>query len=201
MRKLLALGAIALLTVIGSVRADIIPTFVGGTPDGNNTIWTYTINITADQNATTSDFFTIYDFGSIVPGSNTQPIDWTFSSLLTGVTPSQTNPPDDPNVFNLTWTYTGASALPSGGPIGPFTIETAGALPPDTAPQTRDGYFAAQGTLVTGANAGSHVNNVGVVPIPIPVPEASTGSLLIVAALLGGIGTVIFRRRSGHLKA
>jgi hypothetical protein len=201
MRKIFALGAISIFVLVGVGRADIIPTFVSGTPDGNNTLWTYTINITADQNATINDFFTIYDFGSIVPGSNTQPADWTFSSLLTGVNPAQTNAPDDPNVFNLTWTYTGASAIPSGGPIGPFTIETAGALPPGVAPETHEGFFAAQGTLVTGPTAGSHVNNVGILSIPTAVPEASTGSLLIVTAALGGMGLAIRKRRNRRLPA
>jgi hypothetical protein len=200
MRKIIALGAISIFIVVGVGRADIIPTFVGGTPDGNNTLWSYTINITADQNATTSDFFTIYDFGSIVPGTNSQPSDWVFSSSLVGVTPSQTNPPDDANILNLTWTYVGASPLPSGGPIGLFQIETVGTLLPDTAPQTHDGFFAAQGTLVTGPNAGSHVNNVGVLEIPIPVPEASTASLLLVAMVLGG-AAVIFKRRNRRLNA
>jgi hypothetical protein len=195
MRKIFALGAISLFMLVGAAQADIIPSFVSATPDGSNTLWTYTINITADQNATTTDFFTIYDFGSIIPGSNSQPSDWVFSTSALGVTPSQTNAPDDPNIFNLTWTYIGASAIPSGGPIGPFQVETAGAF--DGAPPMHDGYFAAQGTLVTGPNSGTHVNNVGL--LAVPVPETSTGSLLIFAAALAGMGLVVRRRRSGRL--
>jgi hypothetical protein len=192
MRKTLALGAISLFMLSGVGRADIIPTFVSATADGANTLWTYTINITADQNATTSDYFTIYDFGSIIPGTNSQPIDWVFSSSLVGVTPSQTNPPDSTNIFNLTWTYTGGSAIPSGGPIGPFQVETAGAFV-GAAPAMQFGYFAAQGTLVTGPNAGSHVNNVGF--IAVPVPEASTASLLLVTLAVGGAAFAARRHR------
>ena len=75
MKKALAIG---LLTVVGSLvslRADIIPTFVsaGPTADEQNTLWSYKIDITAEQNVTTGDYFTIYDFGNIIPNSGTAP--------------------------------------------------------------------------------------------------------------------------------
>jgi hypothetical protein len=181
MKKALALGVVSLFTLAGIGRADIIPSFVSATPDGPNTLWTYTINVTVDQNALTNDYFTIYDFGSIVPGTNSQPTDWVFSASLLGVTPSQTIPPDSASILNLTWMYTGAKAIPSGGPIGPFQVETAGTF--EGAPPTQNGYFAGRGTLVTGPDAGTKIGNVG--QIPVPVPEASTTSLLVLAAALG----------------
>jgi hypothetical protein len=189
-KKTFALGAISIFMLIGAARADIIPTFVSATPDGNNTLWTYTINITVDQNATADDYFTIYDFGSIVPGSNSQPSDWSFSYSLLGVTPSQTNAPDNANIYNLTWTYTGANAIPSGGPIGAFQVETVGAFV-GTAPSMQNGYFAGRGTLVTGPNAGTKIGNVGL--LPVPVPEPSTVSLMIIAA--AGLSALVFKRR------
>ena len=39
----------------------------------------------------TGDFFTIYDFGSFIPGSASAPVGWTLSSSNVGVTPGQLN--------------------------------------------------------------------------------------------------------------
>ena len=199
MKKLLISGifvvAVAGLSV---VRADIIPTFVGtSTLDQQNTIWSYTVNITAEQSANPGDFFTIYDFGNFIPGSNSQPAGWTFSSSLLGTTPSQTNPVDNPSLLNLTWTYNGPTILgstPAGQNIGPFRVSMAGFLP-ERLPPTGNGYFAAQGTLVTGPNAGSKVDNVGRIPVPIAIPEPSTFALIVGAGGLGLIGRALARRR------
>jgi hypothetical protein len=54
----------------------------------------------------------------------------------------------------------------------------------------RTGYFAAQGTLVTGPNAGSKVGNVGVLPIPVVVPEPAS-----IGLLLGGLALLAARLR------
>src|ERR1700730_6567101 len=140
MKKILALGLIGIAGAILTSRADIIPSYQGTTPSGGNTIVSYTINVTVEQNATAGDFFTIYDFGNIIPNSNTQPANWTFTTALTGVNPSQTNSPDDPTILNLTWTYTGPTIVGASPPppqnIGPFTVTIAGASPIDTAPHT-----------------------------------------------------------------
>jgi hypothetical protein len=189
MRKFcVLLLALAISFLAGAARADIIPSYVSAVPSGQNTVITYQIDFTSEQNGTTNDYFTIYDFGSIVPGSNTQPSNWTFSTLGTGVTPAKTNAPDDPNIPNLTWTYTGSIPL-SGTAIGPFTVTVPGVFDVELNP-LRSGYFAAQGTLVTGPNAGSKVGNVGVLPIPVVVPEPASMGLI-----LFGCGLLVFRLR------
>ena len=198
MKRILAIGAVASAIVISAARADIIPTFVGtSTVDQQNTIWSYTINITAEQNATSGSFFTIYDFGNFIPNSNVEPAGWTFSSSLVGVTPSQTNPFDDPSLLNLTWTYNGptiSGATPAGKNIGPFQVSTTG-FQPEVAPQTHNSQFAAQGTLATGPNAGSPVNNVGEITVPTAIPEPSTIALIVGTGGLGLIGRALQRRR------
>jgi hypothetical protein len=188
MRKFCVLLGLAISIFAVAARADIIPSYVSAVPSGQNTIITYQIDFTSEQNGTTNDYFTIYDFGSIVPNSSTQPSNWVFSTALVGVTPAKTNAPDNPNILNLTWTYTGSSPL-SGTAIGPFTVTVPGVFDVELNP-LRSGFFAAQGTLVTGPDAGSKVGNVGVLPIPVVVPEPAS-----IALLLGGFALLASRLR------
>ncbi len=80
MKKTLVL--LGCLVAVGIVHGDIIPSFVSATPSGGNTVWAYKIDITTGEQVTTGDFFTIYDFGPLIAGSNMQPSGWTFSSSL-----------------------------------------------------------------------------------------------------------------------
>src|SRR5204862_3612716 len=103
-KYLLLLAAISSISL--AARADIIPTLSSVTGSSPNFTWNYSANVTIDETVNTGDFFTIYDFGSIAPGSNTQPSGWTFSQALVGPTPSLVTPTDNASILNLTWTYT-----------------------------------------------------------------------------------------------
>ncbi len=193
MKKLSAIALIGVVAVVSTVRADIIPSFDGTTPGtGTNTVWNYSINITSDQQVTTGDFFTIYDFGPFIAGSNVQPAGWTFSSSLMTTPPFGTNPPDNPTLENLTWIYGGASTIPSGTHLSGFSV-TQATSQFQGAPSTQAAYFAAQGTRSTGGSAGTKISNVGQIPVPVPVPEPTTLSLLALA----GAGSMLraIRRR------
>jgi hypothetical protein len=123
-------------------------------------------------------FFTIYDFNGLVPNSAMMPANWSFSSLLNGVTPTRVNPPDDPMILNLTFTYTGATPIIVPAPLGTFSaVSNFGQLHP--------GYFAAEGTLNLN---GTKVDNVGV--LPVPVPEISTFNQILEVCGLGVVGFV-----------
>jgi PEP-CTERM motif len=199
MKKIFALGLIGLAACVAAARADIIPSFAGastiGDPSNPSTIFSYDVDITSQQSATSGDFFTIYDFGSFVSGSNVQPSGWTFSSSLVGTTPAQTNPTDNASLFNLTWTYNGptiSGATPAGQGIGPFQVTILGPMP-----TLGRADFAAQGTMANGANSGTKVSNVGRITVPsapTAVPEPSTVALIATAGL-GLIGRASFRRR------
>src|ERR1700730_7782287 len=117
---------IACFVAIVAVRGDIIPVFTGTSPSGTNTVWGYQIDITTNQQVTTGDFFTIYDFGPFISGSNVQPSGWTFSSSLLTSPPPGINVPDNPSLANLTWTYTGSVTIPTGSSVGPFSVTVAG---------------------------------------------------------------------------
>lgn len=198
MKKLLSCGLLFAAAI--SLRADIIPTFAGvsSSSDQLNTVWSYTINITDEQNANAGDFFTIYDFSGIAPLSSSQPVGWSFSAQLVGVTAPQTNPTDSPSLYNLTWTYTGSTIIGNsadGKNIGPFSVTTAGEFNPDFPPLMRDSQFTAQGTLAQGPNAGSPVSNIGTVSVPAPIPEPSTIALIVGSGGLGVVGRALARRR------
>ena len=192
MKKTFVIGLIAVATA-GLLRADIIPSF-GGTSagTGTSTVWNYTIDIASGQQVTTGDFFTIYDFGPFIAGSNSQPSDWTFSSSLVTTAPPGTLPTDDPSLENLTWTYTGTTPISAGTILGSFSVAIA-TLQFEQLPSTRDASFAAMATRANGLDAGSKISNVGLIPVPVPIPEPTTMSLLALA----GVGSAFraIRRR------
>ena len=176
MIKTTCVGLLALAGTALIARADIIPSFDSIVPNGSNFQFNYTATVTADQRVDPGDFFTIYDFNGLVPNSASMPANWSFSSLLIGVTPSQTDPPDDPTIRNLTWTYTGTTPIIGPAPLGMFSaVSNFG--------QSHPGYFAAEGTLNLNGTKG---DNVGV--LPVPVPEISTFNQILEICGLGIVG-------------
>jgi hypothetical protein len=134
MKHLLLAGLCALAPALApsSARADIVPTSaLGGLSGvGDGTLWSYQLHLSGGQNAASGpvptgvanaghgSYFTLYDFGGYVAGSCTAPTGWTCSVQLSGATPDSLRPADDPDVLNLTWTYT----------TGPLLRSTAGGL-------------------------------------------------------------------------
>lgn len=186
--RLLILGLICIS--FAGIKGDVIPTLSGTSPTGSNFTWNYSTNVTVDQMVQKGDFFTIYDFGNFVTGSNMQPANWTFSSSLSGINPSLVTPADNPGVLNLTWTYNGNTPINGSNPLGTFSVVT------DTN-ALRSSDFAAQATRTSGPTAGTKIDNVGT--INVPIPEAST--LLPILSVCGGaiaagIPSVLRRRKN-----
>jgi hypothetical protein len=163
------------LFAASAAMADVIPTLSNIAPVGQDFQWNYNVNVTVNQEVHTGDYFTIYDFGSVL--STTAPAGWTFSTSLVGVTPPKVSPADDAQLLNLTWTYTGAQTIPTNTLIGIFSAVT-------TTNQIGTDDFAADATLVSGPQAGSKVANVG--SVAVPVPEVSA-----FAPVLGLCGIVV----------
>ena len=167
---------LALIATAFFAKADIIPSFDSIVPNGSNFQFNYTATVTDGQRVETGDFFTIYDFNGLVPNSGSMPPNWSFSSALLGRTPSQVNPPDDPTILNITFTYTGTMPIIGPAPLGTFSaVSNFG--------QSIPGYFAAEGTANPGGNK---IDNVGV--IPVPVPEISTFNQILEVCGLGIVG-------------
>lgn len=189
MKKKYLFLSLALSAAFLSARADVIPTNASEDPEGSNFRWNYATNVTIDQMVEAGAYFTIYDFGNLIPGSNLQPAGWVFSSSLLGITPSTVLPNDDPNVMNLTWTYTGATPIQGQSLLGMFSVLSA-------TNQMRTDNFAAHATRNGGPNPGTEIDNIGTVGVP--VPEMSALAPIIGVCGLGFIGVLssLLRRRA-----
>jgi hypothetical protein len=150
-----AVAAIALVASVNPALA-IQPTLEKTTQEADGTV-TYHFKIKVDETVRVEsqgkepnpDFFTIFNFLGMVPGSEKQPPGWTFSTSTDGVTPyrggrSIVNPVDIEGIPNLTWSRTGA---PVRGPaeITGFSVRT-------TIKETMIGEYGSQ---VTRNNAGT----------------------------------------------
>ena len=188
MKKIWLVGLLALGVTLLAANADIIPTLDPNPPSAavSGFTWNYSANVTLNQMVTTGDFFTIYDFGAFTAGSNLQPAGWTFSSSLVGATPSGVIPTDNPSILNLTWTYSGETPIIGAASLGNFSVIA------DTN-QLRTSDFAAQATRSDGPDAGSKVDNVG--RISVPVPEVST-----LLPIISVCGAALAARIPGYLR-
>jgi hypothetical protein len=72
----------------------------------------------------TNDFFTIYDIQGLIPGTNNQPPNWAATFQFVGITPIGVNPPDDPTLLNVTWTFIGDVPILAPAMLGGFTVES-----------------------------------------------------------------------------
>ncbi len=194
MKKAIALGILGIAANIWTARGDINVGFLSSSSTPTTTIWSYSANVTTQQEVDPGDYFVIYDFGSIVPNSNAEPVGWSFFTSLLGPTPAQINSSsaDDPAVVNLVWTYNGPGIIPTDTlGLGPFQVDIPGA----ERTASHFSYFAAQGTRSTPPDAGSKIGNIGVMVVPNAVPEPSTLALIFGTGGLGVIGRAIARRR------
>lgn len=191
MGKKYFLGVLALVASILAARADIIPTLSSVAPTIGGFTWNYSSNVTVDETINHGDFFTIYDFGAFSLGSNTQPAGWTFSSSLLGTTPSRVLPTDNPSILNLTWTYTGTTPIIGSAALGIFSVVA-------SIDQLRTSDFAAEATRTSGPNAGSKVDNIGAISVPVPEMSALLPILSVCSAgLLSLLPSFLRRRHAG----
>ncbi len=177
--------------VLCTARGDINVNFDSTSSTATSTLWNYTINVTSQQEVRPGNFFTIYDFGDIIPASNVQPTGWTFATSPLGATPDKINAPDSVTLMNLTWTYNGPVIPTETLGLGPFQVAIAGAGRTDF----RSSYFSGQGTLISGPNAGTPIGNIAFIVVPTAVPEPASIALFLGTAGLGLLGSALARRR------
>ena len=191
MRKTYLLGLFAAAILAPGTRADIIPSITTATDvtpvGGGNFSWNYSATLTQDENVMGHDFFTIYDFAGYVPGGNTQPAGWTFSAALIGITPGKVTPTDNPHLFNLTWTYIGSTQ------VGPEALGIFSAVSHTNL--AKSGEFASEATKNSGDLAGTKVDNIGNVAVPIPEMSALMPMIGVVGFGVIGLALSCLRRR------
>jgi hypothetical protein len=112
-----------MLAAVSPTQAGLIPASVTVTPDSSNFRFTYSVVLPSDYKVKDGDYFTIYDFHGLIPGSNAQPAGWTYSTALLGPTPHAVLPTDDPTVPNVTFTYHG-SPIVGDAVIGDFSVDS-----------------------------------------------------------------------------
>jgi len=176
MKKAFILGLVAFGTSIFVAYGDIIPTLSNVTGSAPNFSWNYTANVTVDETVRTGDFFTIYDFSSIMPTTTTQPAGWTFSTALVGPTPSLVSPTDNGSLWNLTWRYTGVADIPGAAALGTFSAVT-------STDQLKTGQFSAEATR-SNDPTNTKIDNVGNVSVPVPETTSLLPLIGICAAAL-----------------
>lgn len=111
-RRLLAptlLSVVVLLSAAEPVRAGLLPVQVSIMSESGNFRWTYAIVLPTESQLQSGDYFTIYDFGGLVPGSVAAPDSWAIGVANVGTTPDRLNPDDNAGLPNLTFTYSGST--------------------------------------------------------------------------------------------
>lgn len=171
------LAALALLAVAPAARASTTATFGSMTPTTGGFRFSYNasfVGLNAAPFVTITlepgDLFTIYDFTGFVPGTNQQPVGWSFTSTMTGVNPGGFPLSESPALPNLTWTYTGARRIIDGS-LGVFSAVSVFGVRAGT------GLAGAENTLTINGAASPTVNVFGIVVPTAAVPEPGTLAL------------------------
>ena len=126
-------AAVAAVVGGGTAAAGIIPASVSVTPEAGNFRWQYSIVLPTDMKLQAGDYFTIYDFGGLVAGSqfidptNSSAGDWSMDVVKAGPIPAGLNPNDDPAIDNLVFKYNGGTGLVGQTGLGNFgAVSTVG---------------------------------------------------------------------------
>ena len=173
-----------------AARAGLLPLSWSVTPEAGNFRWTYAIVLPTDMMIRPGDYFTIYDFGGLIAGSQNQPADWNFNQSKIGPVPPGVLPADDPAIDNLTWTYSGPEL--STGQIGLGNFWAVSTFEAST-----ESFFTAR---THRSSDGKLDTNITTTTVPVPrgpevlAPEPGTLALVGLGLPLLGFARLVRRR-------
>ena len=176
-RRLLiaAIALIAALATVTPAQAGLLPIQVTITPEGGNYQWTYSIVLPTNSQLMAGNFFTIYDFGGLLPGTISAPTGWAASVAMVGPTPPLLAPIDNPTIPNLTFTYTGPTITSGELGLGNFSALSLYAAGTDS-------FLTAQTQRTSDGKGDSNITETSV-PVPFgghsppTLPEPTTLAL------------------------
>ncbi len=187
-RRPITLGLVALggLLTAADARAGLLPISVSVAPEAGNFRWTYAIVLPTDSQLQAGDYFTIYDFGGLVPDSVVAPDGWSVVVANTGTTPPRLTPDDHAGLPNMTFTYTGPTITTGQTGLGNFWATS-------TFQAATDSFLTARTHRTSDGAPDSNITEV-VVPVPVAPPAVPEPATLALAALGLPLAALVRRR-------
>lgn len=185
------LSTLALAAAGAATPASAVVIFLSGAPTAvpGGFEFSYQGNFSNDEGIQTGSTLVIFDFAGYIAGSIFSPYAdvSAMTELVSGDVPTSPDFTDDPGLFNLRFTYTGASTLDLSNID--FTGLTAESI---LGGVTNDG-FSAVTVKVDGSAVGTKVYSIGQVGVPFGVPEPAAWAMMLGG--FGLVGAAVRRRR------
>lgn len=190
------------LAMSGVARADLITNFESAAWNGVDYTYQYLVTLSPGASINGAggpvDLSTLVDFWYYVPGSATVlapgvPADWAVSEQMVGINGIFQAPPDNPGLWNITFTYLGVPGIINPSPTDSLAVLRYTLRSSDPPAPFAATYYTATSTDLDPA--GEPLGNTGLVigPQSSVVPEPGLLSLLLGSGVGGSL--LALRRR------